>query len=114
VAFGPTHWNVRPDVREVAQRIADRYGCTWNTYLDHPPGSGLDRVSVDFWGPGGRGDHLGRFKRRRITRHLRLRSGHPRWLWIINGRRGYLPSGGRFSPFGGAAWNRGHVHVTFE
>jgi hypothetical protein len=112
--FGPTHWDVRPDVRRVANRVAERFDCTWNTYRDHPPGAHLDEVSVDFWGSGGRGDNLPRDKRRKIARYLRQREGLPRWLWIINGNRGYLPNGERFTPPGGRLWNGGHVHVTFE
>lgn len=112
--FGVTHWDVRPDVRRVANHVAARFGCTWNTYRDHPPGAGLDAVSVDFWDVGGRGDHLPRRKRRRITRYLRRRNGSPQWRWIINGGTGYLPGGATFVPFGGPEWNAGHVHVTFS
>jgi hypothetical protein len=111
--FGATHWNVRNDVQRVAVEVAARYGCTWNTYQDHPPGLGLDAVSVDFWDKGGRGDPLGATKRRRISRYIRTRSGGPPWRWVINGTRGYYPNGSTFRPPGGAEWNAGHVHVTF-
>lgn len=113
MAFGVTHYRVRPDVARVANQVAARYGCTWNTYEDHPPGYDLDAVSVDFWGPKGRGDFLGPRKRRRISRYIRNRSGGPRWRWVINSTKGYLPGGGRFTPKGGAEWNAGHVHVTY-
>jgi len=98
----------------VADHVAHRYGVTWNTYREHPPGTDLDRVSVDFWGPAGRGDHLGPMKRRRISRYIRHLDWGPAWRWCINGRRGYLPSGARFDPKGGAAWNAGHVHITYR
>ena len=114
LSFGPTHWTVRPDVRQVADRVSRRFGASWNTYADHPPGMGLDAVSVDFWARGGRGENLGRLKRRRIARYLRRGSAGIPWRWIINGRRGYLPDGRRFTPPGGAVWNAGHVHVTFR
>lgn len=111
--FGPTSWAVREDVRAVANHVASRFGCTWNTYLDHPPGLHLDSVSVDFWGPGGRGDKLPADARRRIARYLRNRTAAPNWRWIINGSHGQYPNGDRFTPPGGAAWNAGHVHVTY-
>lgn len=111
--WGQTNWNVRPDVRRVANHVAARFGVTWNTYANHPPGLDLDEVSVDFWDLGGRGDHLPRRKRRRVTRYLKRRTGTPHWRWIINGRRGYYPSGATFVPPGGPEWNAGHVHVTF-
>jgi hypothetical protein len=113
VTFGATHYNVTYQVRAVAERVANRYGCTWNTYLDHPPGLGLDALSVDWWGPKGRGDKLGRLKRYRITRYLRRSRSIPAWRWLINGRRGYYPDGSRFVPPGGSLWNAGHVHATF-
>lgn len=113
IAFGRTHYNVREDVHELAVQVAGRYGLSWNTYEDHPPGMALDHVSVDFWGPGGRGDMLGPKKRRTVSRHLRNRIRGPRWRWVINGNRGYYPGGGTFTPPGGAEWNAGHVHVTY-
>lgn len=112
--WGATSWSVRADVRRVAIETCSRFRTTWNTYENHPPGLGLDEVSVDFWGPGGRGDRLGRLTRRRIARYLRRRKGAPHYRWIINGQRGYYPSGARFTPPGGAEWNAGHVHVTYQ
>lgn len=114
MAFGATHWNVRPDVRRVAAHVAERYGCTWNTYYDHPPGLALDYTSVDFWGPRGRGDHLGHKKRRIISRYIRHLDWGPAWRWSINGRIGWYPSGAHFVPPGGAEWNAGHVHITYR
>jgi len=112
--FGATSWAVRPDVRAVAQTVSRKFGCSWNTYIDHPPGLGLDAVSVDFWGPGGRGDNLPPEKRRQIANYLKERTGFPRWRWIINGNHGQYADGTRFTPPGGPLWNRGHVHITFS
>lgn len=111
--FGPTSWDLRPDVAAVANEVTNRFGGTWNTYIPHPPGSDLSRVSVDFWGPGGRGDKLPRSQRRRISRYLRERKSSPRWRWIINGARRYWPDGTRDHSIGGLLWNAGHVHVTY-
>jgi len=112
--FGPTSWDLRPDVQEVAQEVVRKFGGTWNTYIPHPPGTNLAKVSVDFWDNGGRGDKLPRKKRRQITRYLRYRSGQPKFRWIINGSRRYWPSGFRDHSIGGLLWNAGHVHVTYE
>src|SRR5215213_3032436 len=53
-----THWDVEPHVREKAEDCVVRFGGSLNTYFDHPPGYGLDSVSVDIWGRGGRGAPL--------------------------------------------------------
>lgn len=58
LVLGPTHWRVRSDIRRLADRVIAQEGGTWNTYEGHP-WVGWDRYSVDFWGPGGRGDPLG-------------------------------------------------------
>lgn len=113
MSFGATAWDVKPYVRVLATLVTHKFDCSWNTYDDHPPGYGLDDVSVDFWGMGGRGDFLSRRKRRRITRFLRHGQHVPAWRWIINGSKGYYPGGGTFVPRGGAEWNAGHVHITF-
>jgi hypothetical protein len=56
--LGPTRYFWRPDVREVVAYLKRRYPrARPNTYIAHPwPGWG--RVSVDWWGPGGRGDPI--------------------------------------------------------
>lgn len=56
--LGATRWKWRKDVREVVAFLSAQYPqAKANTYLGHPwPGWG--RVSVDFWGPGGRGDPI--------------------------------------------------------
>jgi hypothetical protein len=56
--LGATRWRWRPDVRrEVARLLSRHSGATANTYIAHP-WVGWSRVSVDFWGPGGRGDPI--------------------------------------------------------
>jgi hypothetical protein len=58
MSLGPTRWRWRKDVRRVIDRLERRYPqARPNTYVGHPwPGWG--RVSVDWWGPGGRGDPI--------------------------------------------------------
>jgi hypothetical protein len=58
VALGPTRWRWRPSVRRVVRHIESNYsGAACNTYVCHP-WCGWGRVSVDVWGPGGRGDPI--------------------------------------------------------
>lgn len=110
--FGPTHWNVRDDLAEFANRFSSRNNLSWNSYRDHPPGMGLDYVSVDFWGPGGRGDRLALHRMRDLARSLRRSKTVPPWRWIIAGNKGWYPGGATFTPPGGAEANAGHVHIT--
>jgi hypothetical protein len=51
----PTRYNWRSDVEEVACYLVGNYDVWCNTYVDHPPGWGLDIVSMDVWHSGGRG-----------------------------------------------------------
>lgn len=111
--FGPTSWSWRADVERLAWRFARRYSVAPNTYVDHPPGMHLDTVSIDFWGPGGRGDFINRRTARHIVRRLRNRKKAPHFRWIIFDRVGWYPDGTTFTPPGGDSWNAGHVHVTF-
>jgi hypothetical protein len=63
MATGATHFGWRQDVADLVARVEFEFsGLTaGNTYFDHPivwpqfSFFDLDFVSVDFWGPGGRG-----------------------------------------------------------
>jgi hypothetical protein len=56
--LGATRWRWRPDVRQEVQRLLRRHPLvSANTYVCHP-WCGWGRVSVDFWGTGGRGDAI--------------------------------------------------------
>lgn len=59
MALGATHWNVHAPVRRAAEEVVRRFGGSWNTYRRHglPPARG-EHYTVDYWGPGGRGDPL--------------------------------------------------------
>lgn len=111
--FGPTHYNVKPHVRTVANRIANRLNTSWNTYTDHPQPYWLDDISVDFWGPRGRGHRIGMVKGWRVARHLIERNEIPvcyiRWQHRI-----WHPKSGwyYFNPDGIS--HNDHVHVTFD
>src|SRR3982751_4285103 len=55
---GATRYFWRADVRRNVQLVLARYSAaSANTYVCHP-WCGWGPVSVDFWGPGGRGDPL--------------------------------------------------------
>jgi hypothetical protein len=115
MGLGPTHYRVLPVLKRVADRIVSRVGGTWNTYLDHPTGYHLDDISIDFWGPGGRGDPIGRLRGWRVSRRLirlnrkglpicyirwRHRIWHPRTGWYF------------FNPDGIS--HDDHVHFTAD
>jgi hypothetical protein len=112
--LGATHYRLAPPVRRVVeQAIARHPGLTWNSYTGHPwPGWGA--WSVDFWGPGGRGDpadyktlwdcrnYLMRIAGRPMIRHTILRHQ----LWTSWGGETYWKSddhSGRLQ----------HLHVTY-
>jgi hypothetical protein len=113
LGFGSTHWNVRADVAAIASRVRRRYGVTWNTYHDHPPGFALDNVSVDFWGPNGRGDELRTAKIQRMGRRILRMRERPAIRWIIAERRIWTPADGWRAYSYRPTWDRGHLHVTF-
>lgn len=58
MALGATEYDWRPGVARVAHLVERHFpGVHANTYQDHP-WPGWDRVSIDWWWRGGRGDAL--------------------------------------------------------
>lgn len=113
--FGPTHYNVLPIVRRVSDELVDHYGGTWNTYEDHPEPYWLDDISVDHWGPMGRGNPIGAVRGWRIARSIirRNRLGLPVCYIRYRGRIWHPRSGWyRFNPDGIGHYD--HVHVTYD
>jgi hypothetical protein len=109
----PTHHSWRPDVRAVVEYIESRFSTAANTYNDHPVGWGLDNVSVDFWGLGGRGDPIDPNVGQEIVEFL---FNDPnllwfRWLiwqgWIWEHTLGWQPYDDPFD------MHFDHVHLTF-
>jgi hypothetical protein len=113
--FGPTHYDVRPDVRRLVEAVASDTDTSWNTYTDHPAPYWLDDISVDFWDPTGRGVPIGSYRGWQVCRHLirqsrlhlpicyirwRGRIWHPNTPWYD------------FNPDGIS--HNDHVHVTFD
>jgi hypothetical protein len=113
-ALGATEYGWRPDVARVVRRLEAEFPrVRANTYEDHPWES-WDRVSVDFWGLGGRGDPLG------IRMGERLRSS----LWQLSGLppvRHTIWRHQLWTSWGGVSYWRAfdhdgrlrHLHVTF-
>lgn len=52
----PTHFDWRDDVKALVDKAESEFDDIYiNTYYDHPPGWGLDAVSIDVWDSDGRG-----------------------------------------------------------
>ena len=110
----PTHHRVRRKVRREANRIQRLGASRWNTYYDHPVGYGLDDVSVDHWGEGGRGTRIKESVGNAIVqRVLNRRQKYP-VAWLIWFRRIWTPAWG-WQPYNGwSGAHEDHVHVTYN
>ena len=112
--LGPTHYDFRPDVRRVVRHVESVFPAVRaNTYKDHP-WPNWDRVSVDFWGRGGRGDPIARDTGREVLEYLLTIPDLPplrHWIYLHH----------LWTSFGGVSWwapfdhsgKLRHVHVTF-
>lgn len=108
-----THWNVRADLYENAQAVSGRFGTTWNSYYDHPPGYNLDHRSVDFWGLNGRGDPLPEGVGDPLVAWVVGESVNITVQWLIWFGWIWTPEDG-WSPYPGwQGTHHDHVHVTF-
>ena len=113
MALGATHWNFRADVRRKADALAANRDVTYNTYVDHPF-PGWDRRSVDFWGPGGRGDPIARIDGRGIWTQLMRHRGEWGVRHIIFERRWWTNWAGELEwESDDHSGDLRHVHVTF-
>jgi hypothetical protein len=113
VAFGPTHYNIRDDLRGLVELLANRHGASWNTYLDHPAPYWLDDISVDYWGRNGRGAPVGRKRGNRIARDL-IHNEHASPCYIRWRGRIWHPKSGWYSYNPDGIGHYDHVHVTFD
>jgi hypothetical protein len=95
----PTRYNWREDIEELIRLIYRRFGGPdeqeMNTYVNHPPnpeenwqsiwlGFNTQQLSLDVWGPRGRGDELPLELHRDIYRFLFNLEGAPDWWWAIS------------------------------
>ena len=95
----PTRYDWREDIEELIRLIYRRFGGPdeqeMNTYVNHPPnpkengrsiwlGFDTQHLSLDVWGPRGRGDALPLERHRDIYRFLFNLDGAPDWWWAIS------------------------------
>jgi hypothetical protein len=93
----PTRYKWRADIEELIRLIYRRFGGPdeqeMNTYVNHPPnkngesifiGFETQHLSLDVWGPRGRGDPLPPERHRDIYRFLFNLEGAPDWWWAIS------------------------------
>lgn len=121
MAAHPTHYRFREDVRDLMLKYLNHKELqgliSVNTYFDHPPGFGLDHVSADIWGRGGRGSALGDALRRRAFDIVFRDPSPPRIRWIISGGGMWTPGAGwqraPWGPVGSDAGHWHHIHITF-
>jgi len=93
----PTRYDWREDIEELIRLIYRQFAGPdeqeMNTYVNHPPnengrsiwlGFDTQRLSLDVWGPSGRGDPLPLERHRDIYRFLFNLDGAPDWWWAIS------------------------------
>jgi hypothetical protein len=110
--FGATNFIWRWWAGRYFRRIARTVGCSVNNYDNHGGGQAPQLRSADFWDARGRGFFIDRKKAHQVMRIVRANERRHPWLYMIYWDTGYLPNGETFVPFGGDAWNAGHVHVS--
>jgi hypothetical protein len=99
VARHPTRYGWREDIEELIRLIYRQFGGPdeqqMNTYVNHPPnrlenGQSIwlkfetQHISLDVWGPGGRGDPLPLEQHGKIYKFLFNLNGAPDWWWAIS------------------------------
>jgi len=95
----PTRYDWREDIEELIRLIYRRFGGPdqqeMNTYVNHPPnpdknsrsiwlGFDTQSLSLDVWGPTGRGEALPLERHRDIYKFLFNLDGAPDWWWAIS------------------------------
>jgi hypothetical protein len=95
----PTRYDWREDIEELIRLIYRRFGGPdqqeMNTYVNHPPnpdkngrsiwlGFDTQSLSLDVWGPTGRGEALPLERHRDIYKFLFNLDGAPDWWWATS------------------------------
>lgn len=115
----PTHYSWEPSVEEVARELVEKFDVSVNTYHLHPPGTKVnwEHVSLDVWGPKGRGHKLDPREGRKVWSYLWNRPGI-RWAWgIYEGKMWVRGRGWESSPPGPSdsdAEHNWHIHLSYE
>src|SRR5918994_3721095 len=111
--------HVKPLIRKLYREMGGPDEIHINTYLDHPQGDHRTLTSLDVWGPGGRGDRIGKAKGDRVRRlvfQFHNDPGMPTIEWAIWQRQrfgienDYKPRDFGEEPF---EFHEDHVHCTF-
>lgn len=112
--LGATRWRWTRPVRKTVQRTLSRFGqARANTYIGHP-WPGWMRVSVDYWGTGGRGDPLPAALAPTLAQFLLSMPGEPHIRHLIYEHNLWTSWGGwtTWRPDDHSGELR-HVHVTY-
>lgn len=112
--LGATRYHWTPEVERIVQLVHRRYPrARANTYVCHP-WCGWGRLSVDFWGEGGRGDPIGPDLSKEIRHFLMNLDGPPLIRHTILQHQLWTRWGGY------SVWRRDdhsgklrHLHVTY-
>jgi hypothetical protein len=112
--LGETRHKWTPEVRREVQAVLNRFSAiTANTYICHP-WCGWGKVSVDLWGPGGRGHAIDRHLGLAALQFLFNRPGAPFLRHTIFEHELWTSFGGK------SYWARDdhsgvlrHVHLTY-
>ena len=111
--------HVKPLIRKLYREMGGPDEIHINTYLDHPQGDHRTLTSFDVWGPGRRGDRIGKAKGDRVRRlvfQFHNDPGMPTIVWAIWQRQrfgienDYKPRDFGDTPF---EFHEDHVHCTF-
>jgi hypothetical protein len=111
--------HVKPMIRKLYREMGGPDEIHINTYVDHPQNFSRTLTSFDVWGPGGRGDRIGKAKGDRVRRlvfQFHNDPGMPTIEWAIWQRQrfgienDYKPRDFGDTPF---EFHEDHVHCTF-
>jgi hypothetical protein len=111
--------HVKPMIRKLYREMGGPDEIHINTYVDHPEGDHRTLTSFDVWGPGGRGDPIGKAKGDRVRKKVfqfHNDPGMPTIEWAIwdhkirRRRQKYRPVDFGDTKF---EFHEDHVHVTF-
>lgn len=116
----PTRYFWEVPVEGIVRRLYREFGrdrIHINTYVEHPEGWGWDSTSFDVWGPGGRGDPIGRDLGQAVVDFV-VNDPDPPWIeWYIWRRVIRTRTGGyKPVPFGnGSVFENhdDHPHFSF-
>ena len=108
--------HVKPLIRKLYREMGGPDEIHINTYLDHPEDLHRTLTSFDVWGPGGRGDRIGKAKGDRVRKIVFNDPGLPIIEWAIWQRQRFgIENDYKPRPFGEDefTFHDDHLHFTF-